>query len=69
MAEIRKKLTNNKISPNNKANIRTLRINARGQKNKLHYEFSNVFVAQSDFGKKNDKNFTHLDASYLKSIL
>ena len=29
------------------------------------YEFSNVFVAQSDFDKKNLKKTTHLDHSYL----
>ena len=33
------------------------------------YEFSNVFSAQSDFGKKNHKKSTHLDHSYLKYTL
>ena len=36
---------------------------------RLWYEFSNVFVAQSDFGKKNTQKFTHLDHSYLKYTL
>ena len=35
----------------------------------LWYEFSNVFVAQSDFGKKNSQKSTHLDHSYLKYTL
>ena len=36
----------------------------------IRYEFSNVFVAQSDFGKKKiTKKSTHLDHSYLKYTL